>query len=231
MPEFVDEIVAPHFLEYLDAKVRLDALSKKVQLDLSRLDYPKEDWVPPFQHHLGTSVVDVVIVGAGQGGLAAGLALWRERIRNILIIDQAKEGSEGPWMTFARMKTLRTPKYLTGPDTGIPDLTFNAWYSARFSSPEWSDVLRIPREMWMVYLQWFRASLDLPIKNRTRLISVVPDVPGCLALTLEGPNGIQKVFTRKLILANGLEGSGRWHVPLDLSAHLPKNLWMHTSDI
>ena len=231
MPEFVDEIVAPHFLEYLDAKVRLDALSKKVQLDLSRLDYPKEDWVPPFQHHLGTSVVDVVIVGAGQGGLAAGLALWRERIRNILIIDQAKEGSEGPWMTFARMKTLRTPKYLTGPDTGIPDLTFNAWYSARFSSPEWSDVLRIPREMWMVYLQWFRASLDLPIKNRTRLISVVPDVPGCLALTLERPNGIQKVFTRKLILANGLEGSGRWHVPPDLSAHLPKNLWMHTSDI
>jgi cation diffusion facilitator CzcD-associated flavoprotein CzcO len=178
MPEFIDEIIDPHFLEYSDAKVRLGALSEKVLLDLSRLDYPKEDWVPPFQHHFGTSVFDVVIVGAGQGGLAAGLALWRERIRNILIIDQAKEGSEGPWLTFARMKTLRTPKYLTGPDTGIPDLTFNAWYSARFSSPEWCDVLRIPREMWMAYLRWFRASLDLPIKNETRLISVVPDVPG-----------------------------------------------------
>ena len=89
MPEFIDEIIDPHFLEYSDAKVRLGALSEKVQLDLLRLDYPKEDWVPPFQHRLGTSVFDVVIVGAGQGGLAAGLALWRERIRNILIIDQA----------------------------------------------------------------------------------------------------------------------------------------------
>ena len=169
MPEFIDEIIDPHFLEYSDAKVRLGALSEKVQLDLLRLDYPKEDWVPPFRHHLGTSVFDVAIVGAGQGGLAAGLALWRERIRNILIIDQAKEGSEGPWLTFARMKTLRTPKYLTGPDTGIPDLTSNAWYSAWFSSPDWSDVLRIPREMWMAYLRWFRASLDLPIKNGTQI--------------------------------------------------------------
>lgn len=231
MQNFVEETTDNNFLEYPNAEVRLEALSKKVQLDLSRLDYPKEDWVPPFQHHLGKSVLDVVIVGAGQGGLSAGLALWRERIRNILIIDQATEGSEGPWITFAKMNTLRTPKYLTGPDTGIPDLTFSAWYAARYSSPEWIDVLRIPREMWMAYLRWFRVSLDLPIKNETRLISVVPDVPGCIALKLKGPNGIQNVLTRKLILANGLEGSGCWYTPPDLSAHLPKERWMHTSEI
>ena len=227
-PQSVNEGIL--FSEYPDASLRVAALSKKVQLDLSRLDYPNAEWVPPFEHPDGTPVVDVVIIGAGQGGLAAGLALWRERIRNILIIDQSEEGSEGPWVTFARMKSLRTPKYLTGPDTGIPDLTFAAWYSARFFSPEWSELLRIPREMWMAYLGWFRASLNLPIKNETRLVSIAPDMAGILALTLDGPAGVQKILTRKLILANGLEGSGQWYVPAELSTHLPKSSWMHTSE-
>ena len=221
----------PNFQEFDEAPARVSALSEKVRLDLSRLDYPNKDWVPPLRHASGTPVMDVVIVGAGQGGLAAGLALWRERIRNILIVDQAAEGDEGPWTTFARMKTLRTPKYLTGPDTGIADLTFPAWYAARFRSPDWDNLARIPRELWMAYLRWFRTTLDLPIVNRTRLVAVEPDAPGCLRLTLEGPQNTRHVLARKLILANGLEGSGRWHTPPHLSEHLPKSRWVHSSEV
>lgn len=33
-------------------------------------------------------------------------------------------GKEGPWATYARMVTLRTPKHLTGLDYGMPSLTF-----------------------------------------------------------------------------------------------------------
>lgn len=51
----------------------------------------------------------------------------REKITNIIAFDAAAEGLEGPWSTYARMETLRTPKYTTGPDCDIPSLTFQAW--------------------------------------------------------------------------------------------------------
>ena len=52
----------------------------------------------------------MLIVGAGQSGLVTAFGLMRERVRNILVIDRAPEGKEGPWVTFARMPTLRSPK-------------------------------------------------------------------------------------------------------------------------
>ena len=81
--------------------------------------------------HAGKPALDVLIVGAGQSGLVTAFGLMRERVRNILVIDRAPEGKEGPWVTFARMPTLRSPKVQTGPDLGIPSLTFQAWYEAQ----------------------------------------------------------------------------------------------------
>lgn len=40
------------------------------------------------------------------------------------VLDENPEGCEGPWLTYARMVTLRTNKCLTGLDLGIPSLTF-----------------------------------------------------------------------------------------------------------
>jgi len=54
----------------------------------------------------------------------------RDRVRNILLVDRAPEGREGIWVGFARMPTLRSPKDQTGPDLGIPSLTFEAWYDS-----------------------------------------------------------------------------------------------------
>ena len=39
---------------------------------------------------------------------------------NVRVIDRAARGDEGPWGTYARMDTLRSPKHLTGPDLGVP---------------------------------------------------------------------------------------------------------------
>jgi len=105
-------------------------LETRILRDLSLTDYPARSWVPSRRYN-DQPVLDVLIVGAGQGGLAVTFHLMRERVSNIMLIDQRKEGEEGPWTNFARMLTLRTPKYLTGPDLGIPSLTPRAWYEAK----------------------------------------------------------------------------------------------------
>ena len=80
-------------------------------------------------------------MGAGQSGLCIAFALMRDRVRNVLVIDRAPEGREGIWAGFARMPTLRSPKDQTGPDLGIPSLTFEAWYDAAYGAGK----LRRPR--------------------------------------------------------------------------------------
>jgi hypothetical protein len=46
------------------------------------------------------------------------------------------------------MRTLRTPKHLTGLDYGMPSLTFQAFYEARFGLAAWHKLDKIPKEMW-----------------------------------------------------------------------------------
>ncbi len=98
--------------------------------------------------HAGKPALDALIVGAGQSGLVTAFALMRERVRNILAIDRAPAGKEGPWVTFARMPTLRGPKDQTGPDLGIPSLTFQAWYEAQHGAAAFASLHLIPSVDW-----------------------------------------------------------------------------------
>lgn len=109
----------------------LEALNEQVKRDLSYLAFGGEDWVCPTPHPEG-HVYDTVIIGGGQCGLGVAFGLLRERISNILIIDENVEGYEGPWVTYARMMTLRTPKHLISIDLGVPSLTFRSWWEAQF---------------------------------------------------------------------------------------------------
>src|SRR3982751_1773126 len=61
---------------------------------------------------------------------------------------------EGPWNTTARMPILRSPKHLTGPDLGVPSLTFRAWYEAQHGSDGWEKLYKVLRLDWMDYLVW-----------------------------------------------------------------------------
>src|ERR1700729_983626 len=96
----------------------LAELERAVQRDLHCLHYPRRDWVPQRHTRNGGVVYNVIIVGAGQGGLSTAFALQRECVGSVLVVDENDRGMEGPWRTFARMVTLRTPKHLTGPDLG-----------------------------------------------------------------------------------------------------------------
>jgi cation diffusion facilitator CzcD-associated flavoprotein CzcO len=215
------------------ADAALDALAARVHRDLALLEYPKRPWVPPRRTAGGEPVYDVVIVGAGQGGLAAAFGLMRERVANLLVVDQNPLDRAGPWLNFARMRTLRTPKHVTGPDLGLPSLTPRAWYEAQHGDGSWETLGLIPKESWAAYLAWYRETLDIPVRASTRAGTLAWDadrrwwtVP--CAATGEG-GASETVHARRVILSTGIEGSGAWQVPAMVRA-LPRRLYAHTRD-
>ncbi|WP_312096995.1 NAD(P)/FAD-dependent oxidoreductase [Niallia sp.] len=207
----------------------LEALNKRVQTDLAYLNYGGPNWVRP-KTHSESHVFDVVIIGGGQSGLGIAFGLLRERVSNILVIDENNEGLEGPWETYARMVTLRTPKHLTSIDLGIPALTFRSWWEAQFGVEGWEKVDKIPRGDWMNYLKWYRQILQLPVQNEVKLTLIEPLEKGLHRLHIKR-NGTtpSTLLARKVILATGIQGGGEWHVPSMISNNLPTHLYAHTS--
>jgi len=115
----------------------LEALAVEARRDFERMLFPAANWVPPVEAPDGRAALDVLIIGGGMCGQTAAFALARDGVRNIRVIDRAPRRREGPWGTYARMDTLRSPKHLTGPDLGFPALTFRAWYEAQHGADGW----------------------------------------------------------------------------------------------
>jgi len=207
----------------------LPALEAAIARDLALLDYPRRDWVPPRSFE-GNPVLDVLIVGGGQSGLSTAFALIREKVGNILVIDEKAAGKEGPWRDFARMVTLRTPKHVTGPDLGIPNLTFQAWYEAQHGADGWAAVKLIPKELWADYLAWYRRTLGLPVRNRVKLGTLEwMSAAQAWKCPTTSPSGPGTLYARKVVLATGIDGAGRWEVPPVLKS-VPQKFWSHTRD-
>lgn len=206
----------------------LVALEARLAEDLERLCHPPADWVPPTTAPDGTRATDVVVIGAGMCGLAAAFALKRAGIANIRLLDRAPAGYEGPWLTYARMETLRSPKQLTGPVLGIASLTFRAWYEARHGKAGWERLDKIPRPMWMDYLRWYRRALDLPVENGVEVRRIRSGAGGLLALDVEGAEK-PVLHARKVVMATGREGLGRASVPAFVKG-VPRRYWAHSSD-
>ena len=195
----------------MDNRSRLALLEEQARHDLERLNYPAQNWVPPASGPDGKPLLDVLIVGAGMCGQSAAYGLLREGLTNLRIIDRAAHGSEGPWATFARMQTLRSPKHLTGPDLGVGTLTFRAWYEAQHGPEGWAALYKVARIDWRDYLLWVRKMTRVPVENETELATLEAGA-NCLAAGLRGPEGTTTVYARKIVLALGREGSGtlRW---------------------
>ena len=198
----------------------------RARRDLAMIGHPEPDWVPPRYLADGSRVLDVLVVGAGQSGIATGFQLLRERVLNFLIVDQAPARREGPWMTYARMRTLRSPKSFTGPDLGIPSLTYQAWHEARYGAEHWQQLGLIPKEDWADYLHWLRETLDLPVCNEVRLTGIAPRADGLLECSFDGHD---RITTRKIILATGQDGCGEWWMPEFVTA-LPERFRAHSAD-
>lgn len=205
----------------------LAALEARLRRDLALLAQPARDWTPSKNKGDGESAYDVAIVGAGMAGLTAAFALMRIGIRDIMLFDRAEDGLEGPWVTYARMETLRSPKHLAGPALGLPNLTFRAWFEAQFGTETWEALGKIPRSQWMDYLRWYRRVLAIPVTNRWTL-SDIQDDGDRVRLTFDTPAGPRDVFARRAVLATGRDGLGGPYVPPIFRA-LPPERCAHSS--
>ncbi|MFD2739530.1 NAD(P)-binding domain-containing protein [Sulfitobacter aestuarii] len=200
----------------------LPALEARLREDLEYLCLPGKEWAPRRE-----GVSDVVIIGGGMCGMVAWLGLYTAGLRNIRVLDRSESGFEGPWLNYARMETLRSPKTLTGPAFGHGALTFQAWYRAQFGAAQWEQLDKIPRPMWMEYLRWYRRVLEIPVENRVSVDQVEPE-GDLLRLHLSG-GAEASILTRKLVFATGRDGTGMPNIP-GFVGDLPKALWAHSSE-
>jgi cation diffusion facilitator CzcD-associated flavoprotein CzcO len=207
----------------------LSALEALVRDDLAKTSHPSAPWLEPRVGPDGKLALDVLIVGGGQSGLATAFGLRRSQVTNVLIIDKAEEGMEGPWLSYARMHTLRSPKDFTGPDLDIPSLTYQAWHEARYGKEDWDALDLIPRHLWAEYLLWFRRAVGLTVHNACELLEIAPAADGLLAATIAHDGAAKILFARKIVLATGQEAMGNWTIPEPLR-HLPARFVARASD-
>ena len=192
----------------MDLDSGLNRLSAKAREELAQLNFPPANWVPPSDGPDGRPRLDVLVIGGGMCGQTATFALMREGVRNLRCVDRASYAREGPWATFARMDTLRSPKQLTGPDLGVAALTYRAWHEAKYGKAHWQALHKIARLDWAEYLLWVRETAALPVENGVE-VSKVETVSGAVRATLRDGT---LIHARKAVLALGREGSGapRW---------------------
>ncbi|HLG82008.1 MAG TPA: NAD(P)/FAD-dependent oxidoreductase [Bradyrhizobium sp.] len=216
-------------MDAIDKSGDLGELERRVRFEMDCLGYPSRQWTVG-RNRDGSPVHDVIIVGGGQSGMSIAFRLLRERVTNVRVLDRNPAGREGPWVSFARMHTLRTPKVVTGPDLGIPSLSPRAWWEARFGERSWQGLNKIPREAWQAYLMWVRKTVGIEISNETEVTDIEPLSDGLLAVRANVDGVAQQFFTRKVVLATGIEGSGSWTVPAAIAQALPRTCYAHTAD-
>ena len=207
----------------------LIALEAQVRADLAKTAHPDAPWLKPTPGPDARPALDVLIVGAGQSGIATAFGLMRSQVTNILTIDKAEEGREGPWLAYARMHTLRSPKHFTGPDLDIPSLTYQSWHEARFGKEHWQTLDLIPRRFWAEYLLWFRRVVGVPARNGCELMEIAPVLGGMLAATVKSADRVETLYARKIVLATGQEAMGNWTV-LEPLRHLPASRLARASE-
>lgn len=207
----------------------LTELESRIARDLELLIIPPaKDWVQPTTHPQWGPLLDVAIIGAGMSALATAFALKRLGVRNVRLFDRSPAGFEGPWATYARMETLRSPPELTGPALGMANFTFRAWFEAQFGLGPWRELYRIPRLQWMDYLRWLRRVTGAVVENDTEMTALTGDGTA-LRLSLASGGRTREVGARCMVLATGRDGLGGPFIP-QFIRNLDKRGWAHSSE-
>ncbi|MFT4041709.1 MAG: NAD(P)-binding domain-containing protein [Gordonia sp. (in: high G+C Gram-positive bacteria)] len=210
-----------------DAAARLADLETQVRYQIRDTRYE----TPPWQRRDPSGVYPVVIVGAGQAGLAAAFGLRRKGIEDVIVLESAAEGKAGPWPTYARMRTLRTSKHSRWPAWDVPAATPRLWFCAVYGEMAWDDIEFFPTDDWFAFLEWYRRIIDIDVRFGKSVCSMTAATGGRgVELTTTDAAGVtETIVARRVILATGIEGAGGPRVP-DMIAQLPSDLWNHTHD-
>ncbi len=206
----------------------LSELERRLADELLLLNLPAKPWLRPTRVD-GRDVLDVAVIGGGLCGLVVLAALRLAGVENVQAFDRAAQGREGPWVTYARMQTLRTAKEAAGPALGIPSLGFRAWFEAQFGRAAFESMAQIPREQWMEYLNWYRKVLRLPVLNDTELVATELRSDGLIGLRLGSAAGESYRLARRVVLATGLDGMGAPWLP-EVAARVPARFVAHSAD-
>jgi cation diffusion facilitator CzcD-associated flavoprotein CzcO len=207
----------------------LEALEAAIAHDFAILNHPPQNWVPERPGPDGRAMLDVLIVGAGMCGLTAAFHFKCLGIHNTRLIDAAPEGRQGPWRTFARMETLRSPKHLTGPASGMANLAFRAWWEAQHGATGWESLGLIDRETWADYLDWYGRVTGGTRETGVRLDALAPFDDGITARLVHDDGRKETVHARHVVLATGREGMAVMRIPPVFAAHRG-HLVHHTGD-
>lgn len=213
--EPADEACVPHAVRRAAvtaaSDARLAALAATARDGLRKLGEPFRPWTVTPE---GVDA-DVLIVGAGQSGLAVGFALRRAGVGRVRIVSRDGEGAEGPWRSFARMPTLRSPKTAPGPELGLPDLAYESWHLARHGPEDYASLDLIRTEDWAEYLDWFRRTVGLDVEQRRTLVDLDGDDAGTAVVARFADGG--RIVARQVVLATGMDALGGPTLPPELA--------------
>lgn len=130
---------------------------------------------------LGT-VFEVIIIGAGQSGMAAGWHLRRQGIEFLILDEQLRPG--GNWRNYYESLTLFSPAV----HSSLPGMSFPG------------DPKHYPsRDEVVNYLEEYAEHFQLPIRTNTRVVAVRRKQAG---YQVESADGV-KFFAKALIVASG----------------------------
>lgn len=127
---------------------------------------------------------DVLIIGAGQTGLALSVALRQVGIYPVLL-DRAPQDFEGPWAT-ARMETLRSPRGTAGPGPRPAFAEFSRLVHRAMGQPR-QALDKIPRLQWMDYLRWYRRVTQADVRNEHQVLAIRPQPDGMVEVDVQTP--------------------------------------------
>lgn len=196
-----------------------------VRADLAKLNLPWRSWTAPREVE-GVRLLDVIVIGAGQFGVAVAGALRLRGIDDLLVLDRAREGAEGPWVTYARMPTLRSPKHLPGIDFGIPSLTFQSWHRAAFGDAAWDALYKIQNGVWQDYILWVRRMMGLNVRNAADAVELVAHPDHVEVGLADGA----LLRAKRVVVATGRGATGGWARAPGVAEDLFPDLAAHTSD-
>ncbi|MBT9386082.1 NAD(P)/FAD-dependent oxidoreductase [Pseudooceanicola sp. CBS1P-1] len=202
------------------------AAEAAVARQLRQLGLPGAEWTVPRPGPDGQPLLDAVVIGGGMYGVSCAAELWARGLRNILILERNPEGREGPWTTYARMPTLRSPKTLPGISLGTGALTFPAWYEATFGKAAWEALYKVPNAVWVDYIAWVRRTLALPMQSG---VAVTALRPAADHVALDCEDG-RTLYAKRVVVATGRAATGGWSLPAGVDpALLSTGRAAHTS--